>query len=107
LNSLDNILQAYQRQVALPWMVDAPPAGRIWVVWYDKTLNEDKLSEITSRIPPLAIAPWRWEGSRFFAGQGAFMWTTEHGYMWIGAKTEHPLQFLKPHVDGDWVYVAI
>ena len=70
-------------------------------------LDEEKLSEITSRIPPVAIAPWRWEGSRFFAGQGAFMWTTEHGYVWIGAKTEHPLQFLKPHVDGDWVYVAI
>ena len=70
-------------------------------------LDEEKLSEITSSIPPVAIAPWRWEGSRFFVGQGAFMWVTEHGYVWIGAKTEHPLQFLKPYVDGDWVYVAI
>jgi hypothetical protein len=70
-------------------------------------LDEEKLSEITSRIPPVAIAPWRWEGTRFFAGHGAFMWATGYGYMWIGAKTEHPLQFLKPYVDGDWVYVAI
>jgi len=70
-------------------------------------LDEEKVSEITSRIPPVAIAPWRWEGSRFFAGQGAFMWATEHGYVWIGAKTEHPLQFLRPYVGNDWDYVAI
>lgn len=36
-------------------------------------LDEEELSEITRRIPPLAIAPWQWEGMRFFAGQGAFM----------------------------------
>ena len=70
-------------------------------------LEGEKLSEITSRIPPVAIAPWRWDGIRFFAGQGAFMWATEHGYVWIGAKTEHPLQFLRPYVDDDWNHVAI
>jgi hypothetical protein len=70
-------------------------------------LDVDKLSEITSRIPPVAIAPWRWEGSRFYAGQGAFMWATKCGYVWIGAKMEHPLQFLRPYIDDDWVYVAI
>ena len=69
-------------------------------------LDEEKLCEITSRIPPVAIAPWRWDGMRFFAGHGAFMWVTNYGYMWIGAKTEHPLQFLRPYVDRDWVYVA-
>ena len=70
-------------------------------------LEEEKFSEIARRIPPVATAPWRWEGSRFFAGQGAFMWATEHGYVWIGAKTEHPLQFLRPYVGNDWEYVAI
>jgi hypothetical protein len=70
-------------------------------------LEEEKFFEVARRIPPVAIAPRRLEGSRFFAGQGAFMWATEHGYVWIGAKTEHPLQFLRPYVDDDWVYVAI
>jgi hypothetical protein len=65
-------------------------------------LEEEKLSEITRRIPPVAIAPWRWEGTRFFARQAAFMWATEHCYVWIGAKTEHPLQFLKPYVGRGW-----
>jgi hypothetical protein len=35
------------------------------------------------------------------------MWVTEYGYMLVGAKTEHPVQFLRPYVDNDWVYVAI
>jgi hypothetical protein len=71
------------------------------------SLDKDTLSEITSRIPPVAIAPWRWEGSKFYAGRGAFMWATKFGYVQIGAKTEHPLQFLRPYIDDDWVYVAI
>jgi hypothetical protein len=70
-------------------------------------LDKEKLSEITGRIPPVAIAPWRFDGMRFFAGQGVFMWATEHGYVQIGAKTEHPLQFLRPYIDDDWDYVAI
>jgi hypothetical protein len=32
----------------------------------------------------------------------------EAGYsIWIEAKTEEPLQFLKPHIGTDWDYVAI
>ena len=27
--------------------------------------------------------------------------------VWMGVKTEHPLQFLKPYVSDDWDYVAI
>jgi len=27
--------------------------------------------------------------------------------VWIGAKTEHPLQFLKPYLDESWEYVAL
>ena len=70
-------------------------------------LEEQKLSEIARTIPPVAIAPWRWmDGTRFFAGRGAFM-CAAGGSVWIGAKTEHPLQFLKPHVDDTWDYVAI
>jgi hypothetical protein len=69
-------------------------------------LEDEKLSEIARTIPPVAIAPWRWNGTRFFAGRGAFM-CAAGGSVWIGAKTEHPLQFLKPYVNDDWEYVAI
>jgi hypothetical protein len=70
-------------------------------------LEEEKLSEIAMTIPSVAIAPWRWnDGTRFFAGRGAFM-CAAGGSVWIGAKTEHPLQFLRPYVGNDWDYVAI
>jgi hypothetical protein len=78
-------------------------------------LDEDKFNLITRTIPPLAIPPWRWCETRFFAGRGAFMCATENGEIngkkgysiHIGAKTEHPLQFLKPYLDDRWEYVAV
>jgi hypothetical protein len=52
--------------------------------------------------------------TRFFAGQGAFMCAAENGTangkkgysVRIGAKTEQPLQFLRPHLDNAWHFVA-
>jgi len=78
-------------------------------------LDQDEVDEIVKIIPPIAIAPWRWMGARFFAGRGAFMVTASNGVsggrpgcsVWLGAKTEHPLQFLKPLVDDRWEYVAV
>ena len=87
-------------------------------------LEEDKLAAIVRHTPPLAILPWRWLGTRFFAGQGAFVCTAENGEgkpygrkrirsgekkyysVHIGAKTAAPLRFLKPLIDDKWEYVA-
>jgi hypothetical protein len=46
LNTFDDILTAYVKQVGLPWASDVPPAGRIWVVWYEKALQ----SKFTGRL---------------------------------------------------------
>jgi hypothetical protein len=88
-------------------------------------LEQEKFATIVSQIPPLAIPPWRWVGMRFFAGGGAFMFAAENGVgkpygkksyrrdakryysVHIGAKTEAPLQFLKPLIDDRWEYVAL
>ena len=79
-------------------------------------LNQTVLDKIIKHVPPIAINPWRWPGStRFYAKGGAFMFTApngeingEQGYsVWIGAKTEHPLRFLKPYIDKGWEYVAV
>jgi len=78
-------------------------------------LDEDKFGEIVRLIPPFAIRPWRWLGTKFFVGRGAFMCAAVNGEadgrklysVWIGAKTEQPLQFLKTHVDDKWEYVAL
>jgi hypothetical protein len=79
-------------------------------------LSEAVLSRIIEHIPPVAIKPWRWGGSaRFYAKGGAFMFTMQNGQIddeqsysvWVGAKTEHPLQFIKPFIDNGWEYVAV
>ena len=32
----------------------------------------------------------------------------KHGYwVWIGAKTEYPLRFLKAYIDENWEHVAV
>ncbi len=79
-------------------------------------LDHSVLDKIIEHVPPISINPWRWGGSaQFYAKGGAFMFTMpngeingEQGYsVWIGAKTEHPLQFLKPFIDKGWEYVAV
>ena len=39
MNTFDDILTAYIRQVQLPWAHDAAPTARVWIVWYDKSLQ--------------------------------------------------------------------
>ncbi len=79
-------------------------------------LKQERLDEIVKNIPPVAIRPWRWLGMRFFVGQGVFVCAAENRNpkkkyragekryysVNISAKTEHPLQFLKPFVDDEW-----
>jgi hypothetical protein len=78
-------------------------------------LDEDQFAAVVNQIPPLAIPPWRWIEAKFFARNGAFMCATDQGLhegkRWysvnVGAKTERPLQFLKPLLDKSWEYVSI
>lgn len=39
MNSFDDLLKAYARQVGLPWQEDVPPAGRVWLLWFDKSMQ--------------------------------------------------------------------
>jgi hypothetical protein len=75
-------------------------------------LDRKTLSEIAAVITPLAINPWRWLGpTQSYARGGAFMYSMPNGSnvssVWIGAKTEQPLQFLKPHLGDAWEYAAV
>jgi hypothetical protein len=79
-------------------------------------LEEPVLNRIIEHIPPIPVNPWRWpEATRFYAKGGAFMYSAfnieidgKAGYsIWIGAKTDHPLQFLKSFIDEGWEYVAV
>ena len=78
-------------------------------------LDEDVLREIEKHVPPIGVNPWGWLSTRLYAKGGAFMIAMDNGEsegkqgysVWLGAKTEHPLQFLKPYVDEAWEYVAL
>jgi hypothetical protein len=79
-------------------------------------LEASVLDKIIEHIPPLASNGWHWcESTRFYAKNGAFMFTMSNGdiagrmgySVWLGAKTEQPLQFLKPLLDKHWDFVAV
>ena len=76
-------------------------------------LEQDVFGEIVKLVRPVPISPWRWQDTRFYVRDGAFMFANSaYGIkreypVWFGAKTEHPLQFLKPFVGSDWLYVGM
>jgi hypothetical protein len=71
--------------------------------------DKSTLDKIIAELRPLSLVPWRWPWypSKFFGRDGAFMFVAPNddnfgnkGFsIWIGAKTEQPLTFLKPIVD--------
>lgn len=80
--------------------------------------EETTLNKISVELPPLPLVPWRWPSypSRFFARNGAFMFASPNDdnqgnkafSIWIGAKSERPLAFLKAIVDEKtWEYIAV
>jgi len=72
LKTIDEILAAYTHQVRLPWADDVSPAGRVWIVWYDKAMQRrfsGRLSDFEQATKAahrgwheLNLAPWlgRW-----------------------------------------------
>jgi hypothetical protein len=86
----------------------APYGATAWV-------DRRQLEEIATVIPPLAIPPWRWCGRmQFHAGGGAFMVAAVEAVVggrpcsdvWIGAKEQEPLVFLRSLSGIDWNYAA-
>ncbi len=80
--------------------------------------EQSTLNEISAELTSLSLAPWRWPSypSRFFARNGALMFVSPNDdnqgnkafSIWIGAKSEQPLAFLKPIVDEKtWEFAAI
>ncbi len=53
--SVEEIVHAYKRQVELPWSEDVPPAGKIWLLWYDKP-TQRRISARMSELENLTRA---------------------------------------------------
>lgn len=85
MNTFEDLLRAYERQVSLPWLADVPPAGRVWLLWFDKSMQR----KITGRIGEFEHATakagrgWRylnlsdWFG-RWISGHELFEALLEH-----------------------------
>lgn len=39
MHSFDSLVKAFRRQVQLPWRSDVPPSARVWMLWYDRSLE--------------------------------------------------------------------
>jgi hypothetical protein len=37
LSTVEELLEAFRKRLAVPWRADEPSAGRVWMLWYDKT----------------------------------------------------------------------
>jgi hypothetical protein len=73
-------------------------------------LSEDKLDVIAAHAPALAIGPWLWCETHFFAGSGVFMTASPVGEetgrryfsVWLGARHEGELDYIRPLVGDEW-----
>jgi hypothetical protein len=36
LSNVEDLLTEFRKRLAVPWRVDETPAGRVWILWYDK-----------------------------------------------------------------------
>jgi hypothetical protein len=101
LNTLDDVLQAYQRQIGLPWVADSPPAARVWIVWYDKsfqrrfTLRLAEFEQMTVR----AGHGWR----RFDASPWLGRWLAGHEFFEALAGQPRELRGLLPDIESDLI----
>jgi hypothetical protein len=79
-------------------------------------LADDVLERVIAPLRSLPLSPWHWPAypSRFFVGGGAFVFACPNGEfegragysVWVGAKTEHSLAYLREVVDESWEYVG-
>lgn len=101
MNSLDDILLAYQRQVELPWMSDMPPAARVWIVWYDKSLQRrftGRLSEF-EQATIKAGHGWRCFDAAPWLGR----WLARHEFFDALSSDPRELRGLLPDIEADLV----
>jgi hypothetical protein len=103
LNTFDDILTAYNRQVQLPWASDTPPAGRIWIVWYDKALQRRFTGRLGEFEHSTLKAGHGWQHINLSPWFGK--WLAQHEF--FDALVEQPkeLRGLLPEVEDDIVSV--
>lgn len=74
-HSFDELAEAYEKQVALPWRSELSPAERVWILWYDKALER----RVTAQVGVF-------DNATQAAGHGWHQFSLAHLYgKWIGS----------------------
>ena len=42
MSTFEDLLDDFKKRLSVPWRDDEPPAGRVWILWYDKA-NERRI----------------------------------------------------------------
>ncbi|RVA26740.1 DUF1788 domain-containing protein [Mesorhizobium sp. M7A.F.Ca.US.001.01.1.1] len=102
MNTFDELLAAYERQVQLPWLDDAPPAGRVWLLWFDKSMQR----KFTGRIGEFEHVTmktgrgWRHVNLAPWFGQ----WIARHEF--FDALVDHPQEIRGLLADAEQALIA-
>lgn len=59
--TFEDILRSYTKQVSLPWQADAPPEGRVWMLWYDKSMQRRFSSRLSEFEHATMTAGYGWK----------------------------------------------
>lgn len=101
MNTFDDILSAYVRQVGLPWASDTPPAGRIWVLWYDKTLQRRFTGRLGDFEQATRKAGHGWHSIDLSPWVGR--WLAQHEFFDALMREPRELRGLLPDLEKDLV----
>ena len=101
MNTFEEILAAYSKQVQLPWAEDTPPIGRVWVVWYDKSLQR----RFTGRLAEFEHATLKaGHGWRYLSLSNWFgTWISRHEFFDALVEQPEELRGLLPEIEDSLV----
>jgi len=81
------------------------------------SIDQATLDLVTASLRLVPLGAWRWPAypGRFWARNGAFVFACPNGppdeipafSVWVGARSETPLGYLKSIVDDSWEYTAL
>ena len=97
----EDILAAYSKQVHLPWAADTPPTGRVWIVWYDKSLQRRFTGRLAEFEDATIKAGHGWRQLSLSKWFGT--WIQRHEF--FDALVEQPAEFrgLIPEIEDNLV----
>lgn len=101
MNTFEEILAAYGKQVQLPWAEDTPPISRVWVVWFDKSLQR----RFTGRLAEFELATLKaGHGWRHLSLSNWFgTWISRHEFFDPLVEQPEELRGLLPEIEESLV----